>query len=54
MSTRTGRPKSDDPKSERLYIRVTPKQKEEIFSFCRQNGYTLLALIQKGMETAKQ
>ena len=54
MSPRTGRPKSDDPKSQRLFIRVTPEEKVEIYDFARKNGYTLLELLKKGIESVKK
>lgn len=45
-----GRPHIDDPKTERLFIRVTPKEKQEIQTFARDNGFSLLELIKKGIE----
>lgn len=42
MSPKTGRPKSDNPKSQRLFIRVTPEEKAEIYDFAKKSGYTLL------------
>jgi len=54
MSPVTGRPKSDNPKSQRLFIRVTPQEKEEIYSFARASGYTLLELLKKGIESVKK
>ena len=54
MSPRTGRPKSEDPKSQRLFIRVTPEEKAEIYDFARKNGYTLLELLKKGIESVKK
>lgn len=54
MSPRTGRPKSEDPKTERLFIRVTQKEKDEIQAFTRESGLSLLSLIRIGIETAKK
>ena len=54
MSTRTGRPPSENPKSERLHIRVTPDEKAEIQGFCREFKITMLELIRKGMEAMKK
>ena len=34
MSIRLGRPPVDNPKSERLHIRVTPSEKKKIKDFC--------------------
>lgn len=53
MSPRTGRPKTDNPMSERLHIRVSPQEKDEIMKFSSENGYTLLELIRLGIEKVK-
>ena len=53
MSPRTGRPKTDNPMSERLHIRVNPKEKEEIMNFSSESGYSLLELIRIGIEKVK-
>ena len=50
MGTKMGRPKSENPMNERLNIRVTKKEKEELHDFCREHGYTLLELIRLGIE----
>lgn len=47
------RPPIDNPKSDRLYIRVTPEEKEEIHDFAKKTGYSLLDLIYKGIEAIK-
>lgn len=54
MSPTQGRPHIENPKSERLYIRVTPQEKEEIHSFAKETGYSLLDLIIKGIEAVKK
>ena len=53
MSPRTGRPKSDNPMNDRLYIRVARQEKEEIVKFSKGHGYTLLELIRIGIEKVK-
>lgn len=53
MSPRTGRPKKDNPMSERLHIRVDPKEKKEIMKFSFESGYSLLELIKIGIEKVK-
>lgn len=53
MSPRTGRPKSDNPMNERMFIRVTKEEKEEIMQFSKDSGYTLLELIRIGIEKVK-
>lgn len=54
MSPRTGRPKSDNPMNDRLYIRVTKEEKEKINKFSKEHGYTLLELIRMGIEKVKE
>lgn len=54
MSPRTGRPPSDNPKSERIYIRVTPDEKAEIQEFCKKFKVSMLDLIRKGIEAMKK
>lgn len=53
MSPSQGRPHIDNPKTERLFIRVTPQEKKEIQAFTKESGYTLLQLIRKGIEAIK-
>lgn len=50
MSPRTGRPKSINPKNERLYIRVSACEKKEISNFVKKHDITLLELIRLGMK----
>lgn len=54
MSPSQGRPRIDNPKTERLFIRVTPEEKEEIHSFAKETENTLLDLIYKGIEAVKK
>ena len=54
MSPKTGRPPSDNPKSERIYIRVTQEEKDEIMDFSKKHKITILDLIRKGIEAVKQ
>ena len=54
MSPKTGRPPIDNPKSERLFIRVTPAEKKEIQEFVKNSKYGLLDLIKIGIETVKK
>ena len=54
MSAKMGMPKLDNPKSERLYIRVTPEEKLQIYDFAKRTGYTLLELLYKGIESVKK
>lgn len=54
MSPTQGRPRIDNPKTERLFIRVTPQEKADIQKFMKESGYSLLTLIKKGIEAAKE
>lgn len=54
MKTRIGRPKSENPMSERLYIRVTKEEKEEIMKFSSENGCSILELIRIGIKSLKK
>ena len=54
MSPRTGRPKAENPKTERLFIRVTPEDKKEIQDFSEKSGYGLLELIKIGIKAVKK
>lgn len=54
MSPTQGRPKIENPKTERLYIRITPEEKAEIQQFCQSTGYSLLELIRLGIESVKK
>ena len=54
MSPSQGRPKIENPKTERLYIRITPEEKAEIQQFCLSTGYSLLELIRLGIKSAQK
>ena len=49
-----GRPPIENPKSERLFIRVTPAEKAEIRDFAQKTGLSLLELIRKGIEAVRE
>lgn len=53
MSPRTGRPKVDNPMNERLYVRVSKQEKDEIMKFSSESGYSILQLIRAGIEKLK-
>lgn len=50
MSPKQGRPPSDNPKSERLHIRVTPDEKAKIQAITKETGLTPLELIREGIK----
>ena len=54
MSARIGRPPSDNPKTERLFIRVTPAEKTEIQAAAKEYGFTLLELLKKGIQSVSK
>lgn len=49
-----GRPRVKNPKTERLFIRVTPEDKKAIQDFTKKSGLTLLELLKKGIEAVKK
>ena len=53
MSPRTGRPKVDNPMNERLYVRLSNQEKDEIMKFSSESGYSILELIRAGIEKLK-
>lgn len=54
MSPKTGRPKSESPKSTRLEMRVTPEEKAEIMTFAKEHQVSLLDLLRIGIEAVKK
>lgn len=54
MSSRMGRPPLDNPKSERITMRVTPDEKAEIMQFSKESKKGLLELLKIGIKTVKK
>lgn len=54
MSPSQGRPPIENPKDQRLYIRITSDEKAEIQAFMKEYGYSLLELIRLGIQAAKK
>ena len=54
MSPRTGRPRKENPKSERLFIRVTPQEKQDIMNASCDSGLSLLELLKIGVASVKK
>lgn len=50
MAPTRGRPPIDNPKSERLHIRVSPDEKAEIQAITKETGLTPLDLIRAGIK----
>ncbi len=38
IMAKMGRPKLDNPRTERVYLRLTPEQKEELYSYAAEHG----------------
>ena len=53
MSPKKGRPYSDNPKNERLFIRVTSEEKAEIQRDAKELKMSLLELLKFGIRSAK-
>lgn len=53
MSPKKGRPCSDNPKNERLFIRVTSEEKAEIQRDAKELKMSLLELLKLGVRSAK-
>lgn len=53
MSPKMGRPPIENPKTERIYIRVTADEKSEIMAFCNEKKLTCLELIREGIKAIR-
>lgn len=49
MSPRTGRPKSDNPKSNPIHVRLDEECKEILLQYCRQEGVAKTEGIRRGI-----
>lgn len=49
-----GRKPAENPKTERLRIRITPEEKEEIYAFARARNMSLLDLIRRGIQAERE
>lgn len=49
MSPRTGRPKSDNPKSDRLEIRMTKEESERLIKCSKELGISRTDVLMKGL-----
>jgi len=50
MTQKMGRPKSDNPMTERLYVRVTKEEKTDIMNFTAEHNCTILDLVRLGIK----
>ena len=53
MSPRTGRPKSDNPKAERITIRIDNEYSQIIKSYCEQEKIDKTEAIRRGIQKLK-
>lgn len=54
MSQKMGRPKSNNPMTERLYVRVTKKEKEDIMKITSEYGCSVLELVRLGIDKIRE
>lgn len=50
MSPRTGRPKSDNPKSHDIKVRIDDMTYEELMKYCKTNNITKTEATRLGLE----
>lgn len=53
MSPRMGRPKSENPKSESVHLRLTTEDKEILDEYCRQENIPKTKAIRRGIKKLK-
>ena len=53
MSPRTGRPKSDNPKSDRITIRLDNEHSQIIHKYCEQEKVEKAEAIRRGIQKLK-
>ena len=53
MSPRTGRPKIENPKTERVTVRLDNESSEILNTYCKQNNVDKAAAIRKGISKLK-
>lgn len=49
MSPRTGRPKSDNPKSEEIKVRATKQDKQVLLECCKELNKTQYEVVMEGV-----
>lgn len=49
MSSRTGRPKSDNPKSIDIKVRIDADMNQKLLQACKENGLTRAEAIRQGI-----
>ncbi len=54
MSPRTGRPKSENPKSNDIKVRLDEDTHNRLLKYCEENGITKAEAIRKGIHLVLQ
>lgn len=54
MSPRTGRPKSDNPKSERITVRLDKETSSILKTYCEKENVEKAEAIRRGIKKLKQ
>lgn len=49
MSPRTGRPKSENPKSYPIHVRIEPEMEEKLAKYCEEQGCSRAEAIRRGI-----
>ncbi len=50
LSPRTGRPKSDNPKSVDIKVRIEPDLNLKLLNYCKEHNITRASAIRQGIE----
>ena len=50
MSPRTGRPKSENPKSERITIRLDTETFEKLIAYCKRENIDKAEAVRRGID----
>lgn len=50
MSPRTGRPKSENPKSEEIKIRATKEDRKKLLFCCEKTGMSQYEVVMQGID----
>lgn len=54
MSPRTGRPPIENPKSERITVRLDKEHSKILSNFCKENGVERAEAVREGIKRLKK
>lgn len=54
MSPRTGRPRKDNPKSERITVRIDKEHSEILNEYCKKNRVDRAEAVREGIKRLKK